>query len=223
MSYQTLKDKKRWRKPDKDEALAIIDNGKSKLRIWKYVIVPIAVAVGILIGAGCVTSLRFIADRKATMLEYKAEINLIESIILKSNPGFERIYLTPTAKYIYDNAGKFDPIFLTLIGRWESMYKRNAVSPAGAEGIWMNMPCDKTRELTKSERLQIESQFERAKEKLLSYYQSGVSHIQGPVYAMHKGYLGVDKNFDELHKYIAFIHCDYAEAKGLIWRDKELQ
>lgn len=142
------------------------------------------------------------------------KIRVITDIICETNPGFDPIYAKVSAEYIYENSGRYDPVFIAIIGKYEGTWKRDARSHAGAEGIWQIKPQGDEKKLSRAQRLFLEYQLEKCIERLNFFYGK-----HGTVYGMHRGYVGntSKKNKYIADNYIAKIYTEFAERRGLIW------
>jgi hypothetical protein len=164
----------------------------------------------------------------STVHRNNVQVQAISTLILKYNKDFEKAWLRPTAQYIIDNAYPFDPILMASIMVNESGAERKAESPAGAEGFWQIKPQGDDHKIPKMQRLQLAFQLEKAKERLLYFYENGYCQTakgkrrcgygKETVIGMHYGYVGVDKNFADADKYIARIYTDRADVMGLVWQ-----
>jgi len=214
---------KRWYAEDKRKAVRTIH----KL----YFLLPLALAVGFVISTAYHT---FYIPMQQQKKELQSDLQIISQLIQKHNPKFEPVYIEPVARYIIENSGNYDPVWLVCIALHESGFNREAKSNKGAEGFWQIKPHGKEYQVSLSDRFMFRYQLEKAKERLDGFYKKGYCIVkkQGKkskricgigkqtIYGMHRGYIGstTSKSKPQADAYIAKIYCEYAEARRLIWK-----
>jgi hypothetical protein len=192
------KPSERWRHLDKERAYAI--------KKWLLAIIILSVAIGA-IGfwqvAGYITK----------VTRQRAEVAMITSLITECNQDFDPIYAKATAQYMVENCGNYDPVWVAIIGYYEGSWKQKSKSDKGAEGFFQIRPTQKEKHLSKSQRLFLEYQLEKAIERLDNFYEKYHS-----VYKMHLYYVGVVENISIGNEYIAKIYSKYMDTRKTIWK-----